>query len=267
MSGPRISAPNTPDPPRPEPLQSAPGRAVNLGRGAPGHGAAAPDAAGPSLGAVVAAGVAAASTASAADSPAVAAPRRASRGPRRSEETHRAILAAAMALIEENGPAGVTFEGVARRAGASKPTLYRWWPSRIALLLEVHDRLKAAHLVFTPVGALRPDLVAFTRALWTYWRETSGGDALRGIIAEAQTQPADAARLFDHYLDPDRSHVLPLLIAGRARGELPPSSDVVRAARALIAVNWYHLLTGQLVDAEIEPMIDLVLAGAAQVHA
>lgn len=189
-------------------------------------------------------------------------PRRASKGPRRSEEAHQAILDAATALLDEKGSAGVTFEGVARRAGASKPTLYRWWPSRIALLLEVHDRLKTRHLVFHPSGALRADLVAFTAALWHYWRTTSGGDALRGIIAEAQAHPADAARLFDHYLDPDHSHVLPLLIAGRARGELPASCDVLVAARLLIAFNWYHLLTGQLDPAAIEPGIDVVLAGA-----
>lgn len=190
------------------------------------------------------------------------APRRASKGPRRSEEAHCAILDAATALLDEKGIAGVTFEGVARRAGASKPTLYRWWPSRIALLLEVHDRLKRQHLVFEPTGAMRADLVGFTRALWHYWSTTSGGDALRGIIAEAQQQPADAARLFDHYLDPDHSHVLPLLIAGRARGELPARCDVLAAARLLIAFNWYHLLTGQLDAAAIEPGIDLVLAGA-----
>lgn len=188
-------------------------------------------------------------------------PRR-SMGARRSEEAHRAILDAATMLLDEKGLSGVTFEGVARRAGASKPTLYRWWPSRIALLLEVHDRLKSRHLVFAPSGALRPDLVAFTHALWHYWRTTSGGDALRGIIAEAQAQPADAARLFDHYLDPDHSHVLPLLIAGRDRGELPKTCDVHAVARLLIGFNWYHLLTGQLDDAAIEPGVDLVLAGA-----
>lgn len=189
-------------------------------------------------------------------------PRRASKGPRRSVEAHQAILDAATALLDEKGIAGVTFEGIARRAGASKPTLYRWWPSRIALLLEVHDRLKARHLVFHPTGALRADLVAFTAALWHYWRTTSGGDALRGIIAEAQAHPTDAARLFDHYLDPDHSHVLPLLIAGRDRGELPETCDVLVIARLLIAFNWYHLLTGQLDAAAIEPGIDLVLAGA-----
>jgi AcrR family transcriptional regulator len=190
------------------------------------------------------------------------APRRASKGPRRSEEAHCAILDAATALLDEKGIAGVTFEGVARRAGASKPTLYRWWPSRIALLLEVHDRLKRRHLVFEPTGALRADLVGFTRALWHYWRSTAGGDALRGIIAEAQTQPDDAARLFDHYLDPEHSLVLPLLIAGKERGELPARCDIQTIARLHIAFNWYHLLTGQLDAADIEPNIDLILAGA-----
>jgi AcrR family transcriptional regulator len=54
----------------------------------------------------------------------------------RSESARRAILDAAFALAAEEGAAGMTMEAVARRAGVSKETLYRWWRSRVDVLLD-----------------------------------------------------------------------------------------------------------------------------------
>src|SRR5690554_2407569 len=64
--------------------------------------------------------------------------RRVSIGARRSPETETAILDAAEALLREGGLAGFSIEGVARRARAGKPTIYRWWPNKTRLLLDVY---------------------------------------------------------------------------------------------------------------------------------
>src|SRR5687768_18186494 len=58
------------------------------------------------------------------------------RGRRRSERSHHAILAATRELLLERGYAAVTIEGIAARAGVGKQTIYRWWPSKAALVLE-----------------------------------------------------------------------------------------------------------------------------------
>ncbi|RDG39336.1 TetR/AcrR family transcriptional regulator [Streptomyces corynorhini] len=55
---------------------------------------------------------------------------------RRSERSRRAIHEAALALIGEVGYAKTTIEGIAARAGVGKQTIYRWWPSKAAVLLE-----------------------------------------------------------------------------------------------------------------------------------
>jgi AcrR family transcriptional regulator len=57
------------------------------------------------------------------------------RGRPRNERAHRAVLKAARELLESGGISAVTMEGVAARAGVSKPTLYRWWPDRHALTM------------------------------------------------------------------------------------------------------------------------------------
>ena len=55
------------------------------------------------------------------------------RGRRPAEAVRQAALAAAGAMLFEAGPAGLTFDKVAPRAGGSKMTLYKWWPSPGAL--------------------------------------------------------------------------------------------------------------------------------------
>ncbi len=55
---------------------------------------------------------------------------------RRSERSRRAIYEAALALVAEEGYTRTTIEGIAARAGVGKQTIYRWWPSKSAVLLE-----------------------------------------------------------------------------------------------------------------------------------
>ena len=56
--------------------------------------------------------------------------------PRRSQRARRAILAAALDLVEEAGYAKLSIEGIAARAGVGKQTIYRWWGSKGSVLLD-----------------------------------------------------------------------------------------------------------------------------------
>ncbi len=68
------------------------------------------------------------------DSPATGAPK--GRAPhRRNEQARIAVLHAADDLLAERGFAGLTIEGIAARAGVAKQTIYRWWPSKVEVLL------------------------------------------------------------------------------------------------------------------------------------
>ncbi|MFD5798234.1 TetR/AcrR family transcriptional regulator [Streptomyces diastatochromogenes] len=62
---------------------------------------------------------------------------------RRSEKSRRAIYDAALALVGEVGYPKTTVEGIAARAGVGKQTIYRWWPSKAAVLLEAFFDLSA----------------------------------------------------------------------------------------------------------------------------
>jgi AcrR family transcriptional regulator len=103
--------------------------------------------------------------------------RRKSIGARRNPASAGAILDAAEAVLAEAGYSGFSIEAVARRARAGKPTIYRWWPSKAALLLEVYQRQKRVAVPDT--GRLEDDLAGFLKSLLPHWRETSSGSVFR----------------------------------------------------------------------------------------
>lgn len=182
------------------------------------------------------------------------APRRRSAGPRRSEASHAAILTAAEELLAEKGPAAVTFEAVARRAGAGKPTLYRWWPTRTDLLIEVYDRKKEAALSRPDTGRVADDLVILLTDLWRFWREGPAGRAYAEIIAEAQDHPAARAGFAARLEDP-AFPLTPIFERGVARGEIADRAEAVVLREYVAALNWFRLLTGRLDEASIPGLV------------
>lgn len=65
-----------------------------------------------------------------------------------STRTQRAVLKAASDLLtSRNGAAAVTMEKIARRARVAKTTLYRWWPSKIALFMDVFEQQATKQLL------------------------------------------------------------------------------------------------------------------------
>ncbi len=113
-------------------------------------------------------------------------PARRSIGATRNPESEAAILAAAEAVLLENGLNGFSIEAVAKRARAGKPTIYRWWPSQAALLLDVYHCRKRTSFVFPDTGNIREDLHAYLTGILATWREGTGGEVFRSVVAKAQ---------------------------------------------------------------------------------
>ncbi|MFG1402183.1 TetR/AcrR family transcriptional regulator [Xanthobacter sediminis] len=190
--------------------------------------------------------------------------RRASIGARRNPEAEAAILEAARGLLAERGYAGFSIEEVARRAGAGKPTIYRWWPTKADLFIDVYSAEKSAALVPPETGALWSDLLAYTRALWAFWRDTPSGRTFRALIAEAQASETAMIALRDKFLPERLKDVRRMFDAAASRGDVRAEA-VPHLLTLYIGFNWVRLLTDRIADdPEGIETVARTLAGAPQ---
>ncbi|MEV6839173.1 TetR/AcrR family transcriptional regulator [Streptomyces sp. NPDC051133] len=164
-------------------------------------------------------------------------------GRRRNEAARRAILDAALDLLADADGAPVSVETIARAAGVGKQTLYRWWPSKGAVLLEaLTDR--AAQEVPTPdTGSLREDLRALATATFETSQRPPSAPALRTLVREAARDP-HLAELMGEFTKTRRAAVRAVLVRGRERGELPAGRDVELLVDQFYGFFWYRFLLG-----------------------
>ncbi|MCC6887518.1 MAG: TetR/AcrR family transcriptional regulator [Hyphomicrobiales bacterium] len=189
-------------------------------------------------------------------------PSRRSIGAVRSPESHRSILAAAREILDRDDYAGFSIEAVARRAGASKPTIYRWWKSKAALIMEVYESERETALAVPDLGSIEQELIIRMRNLWQLWRRTPLGAALRSIIAEAQIDAEALAQLRDDFLPKRKSSTMTLFARAIARGELAAEADVETANTLIYSFNWLYLLTDQLKDERaVDDHVRMIVAG------
>lgn len=168
---------------------------------------------------------------------------RTSVGARRNPETEQAVLAAAEAILAEDGFAALTMEAVARRARAGKATLYRWWPSRGHLLIALYERRKA-DFALPDTGRLETDIEALLGRLFGFWSQP-GGRLFGLIVAEAQ-HSADMAEALAEFRSDRHAHLRRIFQRAEERGELAPGVDTDLAIDVTISVAWMHMLTDRL---------------------
>ncbi len=169
----------------------------------------------------------------------------------RSEEARQAVLEAADDLLVERGFAGVTIEGIAARAGVAKQTIYRWWPSRIDILMEAFVEDAAQALTPPDRGDLDSDLRSHLRNYARFLAESDAGAVFRALAGEAQHDAKVAARFRTDYLSQQRARDRLPLERAIERGELARDTDVDFAVDQLLGPIYYRaLVTGQPIPRE-----------------
>ncbi|PLW76284.1 TetR/AcrR family transcriptional regulator [Cohaesibacter celericrescens] len=181
---------------------------------------------------------------------------RSSIGARRNPATETAILDAASKIVAEKGMSGLKMETVARAAKAGKATLYRWWPTRGALILAVYQREKPA-VSYQDTGNLTDDLHSFASELSAIWK-TEFGAYFKAIIAEAQSDP-DVNQELERYRSQRLEGLLIIFKRAEKRGELPAGQDHKPRAELMMSMMWQRLLTNRL-NEDIDGSIRLLAA-------
>ena len=120
-------------------------------------------------------------------------------GPVRNQSTRLAILNATADLFRERGYEHLAMESIAKRAQVSKQTIYRWWPSKGAVVAEclLEGMLTDRSLHPPDTGDIRADLTAWLHQVFATLAQREGETLLRSLIAAAAEHPQVGQRLRD----------------------------------------------------------------------
>lgn len=182
---------------------------------------------------------------------------------RRSPAKHQAILTAAADAVAADGYVATTIEGIAARAGVGKQTIYRWWPSKPALFVEVYNHLVPQDALQADTGDVFRDLETLLAGLFAIYRRTQAARVLAGLIAEAQHDPAAAKAVRSGLVIGRRGLLTEPLRRGVDRGQLAADFDVEWTSDAITALIWHRLLNGRtpLTDADAQDLVAKLLGG------
>lgn len=158
----------------------------------------------------------------------------------RGDGARQRMLRAALEVLDEDGLPGFTMEAVARRAGASKATLYRRWPTVGALMIDAMDA------TFQPfpapdTGDVRTD-VAQLLTTFVAMLENTPFPRLMAAFIDAAERDATLAALHADLTRRRREPVLVALARGRERGQLPGDLDAEVVTDLLTAPFFYRRL-------------------------
>jgi AcrR family transcriptional regulator len=183
----------------------------------------------------------------------------------RSQEARQAIVDATEGLLRERGYAGLSIDEVARRAGVSKRTIYRWWASKGALVAEAFAATAVERHQDIDTGRVREDLIGYLQDLFADIARPGKTAALRSMMAEAQADPGFAAD-FAGFIAGRRELLRAMLRRGADRGEIDPAADLDVAIDFVFGLYWYRMLIGHLPldHALAQRMTDELLAGIAR---
>lgn len=164
------------------------------------------------------------------------------KGRPRSEQSREAILKAAHDLLKEGGAGGLTMEGLARRAGVGKPTLYRWWPSPADIVL---DALLSEVDTEIPVPKYEDLEQSLTRFLGDSMAALEWcGVHLRYLMAQAQKDDGFRDRFRNRFTARRRGVLRAIFEEAAARGHLPAKLNPELLTDMVFGPMWYRLLTG-----------------------
>jgi AcrR family transcriptional regulator len=157
---------------------------------------------------------------------------------RRGEHARRRVLSAALEVLAESGMPGFTIESVARRAGASKATLYRHWPSASALLVDAMDA-EFRPLPDVASGDVRADMISVLTSVAGMLDRPPFPELMAAFIDAAERDPA-LAGLQASLTQRRREPLLRVVLEAARQGALPADVDPELVVDLLAAPFFYR---------------------------
>jgi AcrR family transcriptional regulator len=144
----------------------------------------------------------------------------------RSEESRQSILRSTLKLLTQDGGfPELSIEAIAADANVGKTTVYRWWPTKAALVADAFFASAEEELQFPNTGSVQKDMSLQMRRLIRIFR-SQRGKVVAALLAGGQSDPELIEAFRDRFLWPRRRQAYQTLQRGIDRGELPADSDL-----------------------------------------
>jgi len=178
----------------------------------------------------------------------------------RSEEAHRAILAATLELLAQVGYERLSFAAVAARAGVGKGTVYRRWSSKLPLVVEAFQQLPT--LPEPDTGNVIEDLVAVLAGFVDIVTRTPMAFVLP-ILAGERSRDPELAKLLAPVFRSRREPLIRVLERAVSRSELAPDLDLEAAADVIMGpiVTRLFFTGAELGARHVRPFVEAALFG------
>lgn len=159
-----------------------------------------------------------------------------------------AVLRATVELLGETGYAELSVDAIARRAGTSKPAIYRRWPSKAHVVHEAVFPIGEA-TALPAVGSIAGDVREMLRRTAAVLTTAPARAALPGLVAEMAVDPTLHAALLDRFGDVLSRGVTGWLEVAVARGEVRADVGAADVVEAVAGITFLALLTrGEALD-------------------
>jgi len=193
-----------------------------------------------------------------------AAPRR---GRPRSQRARRAVLDAARAIVERGGYQAATIEAIAARSGVAKTTIYRSWPNRAALIVDLLMQMAGDAVPLPsgsdPLGAVRTEMRGIAAAA-----DHLMGRLLTSLVGEAQHDPEVRTALLNGLFHPRSNATAKMVHKAQTAGLLRKDIPAQVAVDLLVGPLFYRMLVRHrpLTDSFVTQVFRVVTAGLERRH-
>lgn len=166
-------------------------------------------------------------------------------GRSRSDASRVAILDATLKLLETMPLQQISIESIAREAGVGKATIYRWWSSKAAVVIEAFLHTHLSHTPMTKGGSPREALTSHIHLLVDEYNGWSGR-IVSQILAEGQCDPDVLREFRERFWYGRRAVVREVIEDARRLGEFRSDMDTELQMDILYAPIYFRLLVGHL---------------------
>ncbi|MGF1493921.1 MAG: TetR/AcrR family transcriptional regulator [Microcoleaceae cyanobacterium] len=163
----------------------------------------------------------------------------------RSETSRAAVLDSTWSLLKTTTLKDLSIEAIAREAGVGKTTIYRWWPSKIAVAVDAFLAQVETVLPFPKTETVAEAITKQMQQLIQIFRGEVG-QIVAQIIAEGQSDPEALQSFRERFLDLRRDVARQVMIKGIESGEFDPDLDPDLAMDILYGPIYYRLLVQHL---------------------